>query len=313
MRGAGLLVAVVAIAAVAQTAVSVGPAVPDPGVVVPADPSTEEPTEPPSGLRSCAGLEIQPCIDGLHERADRTLDGLQRTTDVCDLAVCLADSPPDRPDGGDAEVRGASEGPGSNAHLPVRDRAGLTVLVTVAAASLYAGGFSGSTPLVRLYRRMDRDDVLGHPLRKRALRLLEDRPGLTAGDVADRLDATYDNARYHLEILDEFDEVHRRRLDCKVRFFPNHRHWSDRAARRVATLAEPRRRTILAHLLETPGATTSQVAETVGVAVPTATFHLERLADVGLVVRERDGMAVRNRVDDQALASLPAMPGDPDQ
>lgn len=202
---------------------------------------------------------------------------------------------------------GTSEASAATGATPPRpaSRPGLTLTIAFAAAFGSLGLLGAPFPLVRLYRRLRRRQLLEHPARRRAVELVEDDPGLTAAEVAEALGTSYHSARYHLEMLAEFDEVMERKVGGHVRFFPNHGRLPPRVAERVAALREPTRAAVLRAVLDGAGATTSGVGQAVGVAASTASFHLARLEEVGLVRRERDGMCVRHFAVEAAVAGLP--------
>lgn len=150
-----------------------------------------------------------------------------------------------------------------------------------------------AVPAWILYRRLTRDDLLDHPSRSAVIEVLEDHPGATAADVARRADMNYDTVRYHLRLLEEFDEVTTRRPDGKIRYFPNHGRHSRDEADLLAILADATREAIARALLEADGLYAGEVAERAGVAPSTASHHLGRLTEAGVVDRTRRGNHVR--------------------
>lgn len=226
---------------------------------------------------------------------------------VCDLLASCTEDQPAAAAGGDhagsaGPASAASDGSGAVAvRVPHVGAIPPAVAFTVASAGL----LGAPLPAVRLYRRLRKRRILDHPARRQALDLVEELPGLTAAEVAEALDVSYHSARYHLEILAEFDEVMQRRVGGHVRFFPNHGRLSAEDAERAAALRDPTRAAVLDAVVRRDAPTTSEVGEAVGVATSTASFHLDRLEQLGLVRRVRDGMCVRHHVEAGAVAALP--------
>lgn len=71
----------------------------------------------------------------------------------------------------------------------------------------------------------------------------------------------------------------------------------------AGVLANPRRRAIVSCLCRGP-ATTSELANEAGVALPTMQQHLERLREVGLITSSKQGRTVSHTVDLAPLAEL---------
>lgn len=74
-------------------------------------------------------------------------------------------------------------------------------------------------------------------------------------------------------------------------------------ARALASLADPTRRAILARLRRGP-ASVGEIARGLPVSRPAVSQHLRRLAEAGLVARERQGTRRVFRVEVRGLAAL---------
>jgi DNA-binding MarR family transcriptional regulator len=136
---------------------------------------------------------------------------------------------------------------------------------------------------VGLYQRLTKDRLLDHETRQRLLALLEERPGLTTSQLADRLDVSYRTARHHASKLARFDLLARVDRDGPER-------WAlpDDAAdvdERVPDELAP----VLALLVEARGVHLSEVARRLEIAKATAKHRLDRLAERGWVEDERVG------------------------
>ena len=78
---------------------------------------------------------------------------------------------------------------------------------------------------------------------------------------------------------------------------------AEQVARRLKALADPARLRLLSILMTAPDgeACTCDLTEPLGLAQPTVTHHLKRLADAGLVTGERRGTWTYYRVQSAAL------------
>lgn len=155
-----------------------------------------------------------------------------------------------------------------------------------------------------LYRRLTRDRVLDNRLRRRVRDLIDERPGVTAAAIADDLDVHYDTVRHHLRVLGEFEEIREDRFGSTRRYFPNHGRYTGEDRAILAALRVEARRRILDTLAEAGSLPSGELADAVGVAPSTASHHLARLDEAGLVERERDGRSVRYELSREARAGL---------
>lgn len=169
-------------------------------------------------------------------------------------------------------------------------------LATLALAALL--------PLLRLYRRIGDDEVLDHPTRRRLVDLLEEDPGMTAADAARSLDVAYDTVRYHLRRLHESEEVTTRRTDGKIRYFPNHGTYDRRSIDVLSVLASDVRRRIVRSIHDAEGLYAGEVAERVDIARSTASHHLDRLLEAGVLERDRHGNHIRYDVTPEARKAV---------
>jgi len=79
---------------------------------------------------------------------------------------------------------------------------------------------------------------------------------------------------------------------------------AEQLARRLKALADPGRLRLLSLLMAAPEgeACTCDLTEPLGLAQPTVTHHLKKLAEAGLVVGERRGQWTYYRVQPEAMA-----------
>lgn len=142
--------------------------------------------------------------------------------------------------------------------------------------------------LLVLYRRLTRDELLDNEIRRTVYEAVRDEPGRTAAEIAEDEGVNYNTAQYHLARLEEFDEVVGRRDGHRTRYFVNHGRHGRLEKQVLATAADDTRRSILLELTRDAPLRSGTLADRAGVAPSTASHHLSRLAEEGLVERERD-------------------------
>lgn len=152
---------------------------------------------------------------------------------------------------------------------------------------LLAAALVGAPLVLFLYRRLSRDEILDNETRRIVHGAVRDEPGRTAAEIADRTDLCYTTVRYHLRLLEEFDEVVTRRDGRRIRYFLNHGRYGRIHRRLLALAADDSRRRILSALARDGPLRTGELADRADIAPSTASHHLARLDDGDLVDRTR--------------------------
>lgn len=169
--------------------------------------------------------------------------------------------------------------PGSRAHgnsdaaMPASTTPWL--LIAVALAVL--------TPLVALYRRLTRSDVLDHPTRSRVLDAVLASPGATAGTVARLVAIDHSTALHHLNVLVEFGALDPRPVGARLRYYPRGAIRTDAERGRCVALSNAKARLVLGALSRDPRASMSQLARATGLAKSTVDWHVLRLKRLGVL------------------------------
>jgi predicted transcriptional regulator len=150
------------------------------------------------------------------------------------------------------------------------------------------------------YSRYDDSDPLEHDTRETLFEIVERSPGLHMSAVADAADTSLSTARHHLRVLDDEDLVTVAKVRGKRRYFPGH----EADPPLLAALSEPATRRVLEAVAAVGPAPTGRVADELETDTSTVSHHLGRLADDGLVERERDGRAKLNSLAPKAARAL---------
>lgn len=152
----------------------------------------------------------------------------------------------------------------------------------------------GVVPPVFGYSRHDDSDPLENETRARIYDLVRDSPGMYYAQLAEETDVTVETVRYHCRILADEGLVERRKLRGRQRLYPV--TMGDDDPELAAAIADSAASDVLSAIERREPTTLSSVAEAIGCAPSTVSYHLDRLEEDGLVSRERDGGSVRIRL-----------------
>lgn len=166
--------------------------------------------------------------------------------------------------------------------------ASVVVLVAGAVAALVVAAKTGA--LLPLYARITGGDVMDHAARDRAFEVVKAKPGASVLEVAEDLDVAWSTAAYHLAVLEREGFIAGERRGRHRRFFAV---GSGASREEVFATEHPTARRILETVRGAPGVTQKEIAAAAGVSASTASWHLERLAQAGLVVATREWRAKR--------------------
>lgn len=161
---------------------------------------------------------------------------------------------------------------------------------------LFSVYFLGRGLFVPAGWRLDRDRVMNHPVRRDILDHLKKRPGATVQELADTAGVSNSRTAYHLSVLKREECVSERMVDGRRHFFLHAAPAvePDRLRKRALGRADRAPGRVLTFLRQSPGATVSHVARSLGFSPGHAHYHLTRLEKEGLLDRVRRGRRVRH-------------------
>jgi DNA-binding MarR family transcriptional regulator len=179
---------------------------------------------------------------------------------------------------------------------------------TTAARASATALAAGDGPLSRLarmlslfrYSRYDDSDPLELDARRHVYEAISDQPGEPITAVSDRADVNLSTARHHVKVLEREGLVATGRVRNCERFYPAGTDDLELAA----AMADESTADILDALVRLEPASVSGLAEEVDRSPSTVTHHLQKLEDDDIVVRERNGRAVENKLSEAARAAL---------
>ncbi|RBI61502.1 hypothetical protein DMJ13_12370 [halophilic archaeon] len=157
------------------------------------------------------------------------------------------------------------------------------------------------------YGGSDESDPLDHEVRAELYERVERTPGVYLSQLDDGTDVSLSTVRHHLRTLEDEGLVSSAKLRGKRRFFPD-----DEDVELTAALADPATAAVLDAVARREAASVGELADDLDRDPSTVSHHLSRLADDGLVERERDGRTVVSRLTATAEAAFagPVAPAD---
>jgi DNA-binding transcriptional ArsR family regulator len=142
------------------------------------------------------------------------------------------------------------------------------------------------------YSRYDDSDPLTHPTRAELYELIAASPGTYLSELSTQADVPTSTARHHLDVLVREGVVTTSTVRGKRRYFSL--DTGDEAI--AAALSDDASAAIIQCLADTGPASVSAIADDLDRDVSTVSHHLGRLAENGLVEREREGRSVYNEL-----------------
>lgn len=181
------------------------------------------------------------------------------------------------------------------ARPPAVTSSGANQLRTVASQRLSAGLEDVPGLLAPLgYSRYDDSDPLDHDARTVLFDAIQAQPGVYLSELSERTGVNLSTARHHVRVLEDEDLVTSAKPRGKRRYYPAATDNIELAA----ALSEPATAAVLEALADLGDAHVGLLANELDRDPSTVSHHLQRLADDGLVERERRGRAVVSRLAD---------------
>jgi DNA-binding MarR family transcriptional regulator len=182
-------------------------------------------------------------------------------------------------------------------------------MLTASVTPITNRGASALERLLRLfsplrYSRYDDSDPLEHEARAAVFEVVEESPGSYLSELAERADLPLSTTRHHVRVLEREDLLMGAKVRGKRRFYPAFTEGIELAA----AMNDAATASILDALARLGAASVSDLAGELDRDPSTISHHLQRLEADDLVVREREGRAVMNRI---APEVRPAIEPDP--
>lgn len=146
----------------------------------------------------------------------------------------------------------------------------------------------------------DKESILDLETRKEIFEHVEATPGIHFSQVKRDLDMETGLLQHHLQTLEEYDVLMSEDHQGKRRLFVAE-ELSDEERDILSSLRYETTRDILLFLIQQEAARNGSIAEEIGVAPATVSWHLSRLVEDGIVSKVRDGRTTLYTVTDEEL------------
>lgn len=138
------------------------------------------------------------------------------------------------------------------------------------------------------YSRHDGSDPLEHETRRAIYDAVGDAPGTYVAALAEAVDQPDSTVRYHVRVLEEEALVSSEVIRGRRRVF----HSDVEDPELAAATVDPETSSLLAAVERSEPASVSTISTSLDRSPSTVSYHVSRLAEAGLVTRERDGRRV---------------------
>jgi predicted transcriptional regulator len=143
------------------------------------------------------------------------------------------------------------------------------------------------------FRRVLRKNVLESDERRGLYESITENPGVDLSSLTEMLRLNKETARYHLKMLAANGKISGLIKQGIARYFPSREMISEFEKTVIHYLWIGTTKRILLLLIETPGLTRQAIADELGIAGPSVTWQMQRLADDGLIEVRTEGRFVR--------------------
>jgi predicted transcriptional regulator len=146
------------------------------------------------------------------------------------------------------------------------------------------------------FRRVMRHNILDDDFRHDLYRQITTNPGAGTTELRELTGASRGRLRYHLNMLIREGKVAAVDYRSHFRHFARNQRYTALEKRTLASLRDETPGAILAHLLRSPGATQSDIADDLGLAAPTVSLHMQQFEAEGIVAVDREERPFRYRL-----------------
>lgn len=150
------------------------------------------------------------------------------------------------------------------------------------------------------YSRHDDSDPLEHDTRAHVYETVLASPGAYLSEVAQQADLPLSTTRHHVRVLEREGLVSGAKVRGKRRFYPANANGIELAA----ALSDDATATLLDVIARMGAVSVSDLAEELGRDPSTVSHHLQRLETDDIIVRERNGRTVMNKLAPEAREAL---------
>lgn len=167
-----------------------------------------------------------------------------------------------------------------------------------------------TVPLIPLYTRIAKDEVLEHGKREEIYNLIREEPGIHAHEISSRAQIGWGTTVYHLRMLETNNLVTAQYSGRYKRFFANTGGFAA-TKDMYAALKNPTTAKIAQEILRNPGITQKEISKAIGITPSLVAWHIGKLEEASLVRRVKEGRLARHYAGDGWKTLNLQLPGTP--
>jgi predicted transcriptional regulator len=167
-----------------------------------------------------------------------------------------------------------------------------------ALAATEAGKFSLLGFFIPLYTKLKKDEILDQFTRGKIYGYVMANPGDHYNSIQKTLGIPNGTFAYHLQVLEKEGFIRSARYGTRRCFFP-----ADMRIPEQETALKAGQRLIIEKILEQPGISQKEIADSLGVSPATVSYHVKGLLELGVVDSERYGMRLRYYINPNMVPS----------
>lgn len=181
---------------------------------------------------------------------------------------------------------------------------------TLASAGLHYGlwnlarRFGWLAAGLPLFSRIEKDDLLEHPLRNEIYDVIKASPGIHISALARTVDAGWGTTIHHLRKLKEEDMVAVRVVNNQKCYFVNGGGTGRDAWAAISHLKNKTARRIAEFVHANPLIAVTQVSKQLGISASLVSHHVAKLTQAGVLEKVRDGRFMRLAMTQEAASVI---------
>jgi DNA-binding MarR family transcriptional regulator len=156
-------------------------------------------------------------------------------------------------------------------------------------AALKKWGWLGSGLGLAGFTRIENDDLLEHPLRSQIFQVIQTNPGIHASGLARQVGVGWGTITHHLEKLEKGDLVATRKVNNQKCFFENGGKVSRQDMAVLGAVKGDTAGDIASFVSTHPMTSQKAMAESLGLSPALVSFHVKKLANLGVLEKVRHG------------------------
>lgn len=161
--------------------------------------------------------------------------------------------------------------------------------------------FAASICLFFGFRIIARQNIFDSAVRNQIYTCIRNNPGISFMAIARDTEIKPGTLRYHLALLRMTGKITLLESYGHIRYFENSGKYPEVEQKILKYLKKPTERTIFGLILKNPGVSRKDLEEQLGISGSTVTWHMNRLAEDGLITVDKVGKSSRYVIEPEAL------------